>query len=582
MGKGRGLFRAMAALVLVGGLATCGDRNDSPAPSSGPVTFAGMVFGQVLEESSESSQLRLTPGKPASVRATIVGATGGMASPVVMLAASNDSTLLGTLTMVGPATLPTAVSAGNASETFNAVLPGAWVRPGLTVEITYIPTGSDQPVSIVEQPLVGHGTSLNLVLVPIQIGSSTGSIPTTPFAVRDLLAMSFPYPHENISVETRSPLAIAGLTELSSSADVSRVLAEIEATRALENPGAIYYGLVADRAMRTVVGFGRLIGVAYVNSPEYSPHTWKLSALGTDSMLALAVPDSLGLPWTWWARIMIHELGHVHGRHHAPCGGAGGADPAFPYSNGALGSQGIYASFYNDATFGSVAPPATMTDVMGYCEGVWFSDYNYYAIQRFAERYSGAGDTSAGYAGSALSVPREQSFLVLTGEIASSGVTLRPASLSSRPVGEANPAATDYDIVLRTADGRELVQPLAPYVSSELPDRVSFRVGVPAGTRISQVQIRQSGVALFHETAAADSGRVSWHRDSTGLSVEWDSAVEPYLSVLRVTRQGSRAVLRLFASGGRVHVPAEEFADAGIELLLSTRLNARTVRAIDP
>lgn len=571
----------MAALALVGALATCGDqRNDTAPPYSGAVTFAGMVFGQVLEESSESSQLRLTPGKPASVRASIVGATGGIASPLVTLTASSDSILLGTLTMTGPATLPTAVSATNAGETFNAVLPGAWVRPGLTVQISYLPSDSDRPVSYTEQPAVGHGTSLHLVLVPIQIGGATGSIPTTPFAVRDLLAMSFPYPHESISVETRSPLAIAGLTELSSGADVSRVLAEIEAARALENPGAIYYGFVADRVMRTVIGFGRLVGVAYVNSPEYAPHAWKLSALGTDSMLALAVPDSLGLPWTWWARIMVHELGHVHGRHHAPCGGAGGADPAFPYSNGALGSQGIYASFYNDATFGSVGAPASMTDVMGYCEGVWFSDYNYYAIQRFAERYSSATDASAVYAG--LSVAREQSFLVLTGEISSSGVALRPASLSARAVGDANSAATDYDIILRTADNREFVQPFAPYVSSEITDRLSFRVSVPAGTRISQVQIRKSGIALFHAATAADSGRVSWRRDSAGLWVEWDATLEPHLSVVRVTRQGNRTVLRLFARGGRVHVPAEEFAGAGIELLLSTQLNARMLRAIEP
>ena len=32
-----------------------------------------------------------------------------------------------------------------------------------------------------------------------------------------------------------------------------------------------------------------------------------------------------------------HEVGHAHGREHAPCGGAQSTDPSFPYSNGGIG-----------------------------------------------------------------------------------------------------------------------------------------------------------------------------------------------------------------------------------------------------
>jgi hypothetical protein len=36
---------------------------------------------------------------------------------------------------------------------------------------------------------------------------------------------------------------------------------------------------------------------------------------------------------------LAHELGHLHGRLHSPCG-ATGVDPAYPYPNGALGTWG--------------------------------------------------------------------------------------------------------------------------------------------------------------------------------------------------------------------------------------------------
>jgi hypothetical protein len=586
-----GLFKAVAALALITGLATCGGGGgkDTPAPSvpsaTGTTTFLGMAFGQVLEEQAGSPQLRLTPGKPASVRASIVGSAAGIASPAVTLTASNGSTALGTLTMSGPHTLPTAVSASNASETFNAVLPGAWVRPGLAVQISYVPAGSEQPFSITEQPAVGNSTSLNLVLVPIQIGDSTGNIPSAPFTVRDLLAMSFPYPHANINVDTRTALTISGLTELLTGSDVGRVLAELETARALENPDAVYYGFVADAVMKARMASGRrLIGVAHTNDPGAPIHTWQLSALGTDSMLSLGIQDSFGLPWTWWARIFIHELGHVHGRHHAPCGDAGGADPNFPHANGALGAQPIYSSFYRDATFGSIGAPTilgthtSMKDVMGYCEGVWFSDYNYYAVQRFAERYSGG----ATYAAS--SIQGERSSLVLSGEIDSRGVTLRPAFLSARTIGVANSPASEYDNLIRSVDGNESTQPIAPYVSAEIPDSLSFRVSLPAASRIAHVQVRKSGTPISPGwiSEASDNGTVSWERDSAGLWVRWDSSVAPYLSVIRVTKQGTRMVLRLFAGGGEIHVPAEEFAGAGIELQLGTKLNARMLQAIAP
>jgi hypothetical protein len=68
---------------------------------------------------------------------------------------------------------------------------------------------------------------------------------------------------------------------------------------------------------------------------------------------------------------MAHELGHALGRPHAPCGGVAGPDPNFPYSDGSLGAWGY------DMRTKTLLEPNSHSDLMGYCDEAWISDYNY-------------------------------------------------------------------------------------------------------------------------------------------------------------------------------------------------------------
>ena len=65
-----------------------------------------------------------------------------------------------------------------------------------------------------------------------------------------------------------------------------------------------------------------------------------------------------------------HELGHAHGRHHAPCGGATDTDPKYPYAGARTGSWG-----YSVVT--RQLQPPTLYDQMSYCAPAWQSDYTY-------------------------------------------------------------------------------------------------------------------------------------------------------------------------------------------------------------
>jgi hypothetical protein len=62
----------------------------------------------------------------------------------------------------------------------------------------------------------------------------------------------------------------------------------------------------------------------------------------------------------------------VHGRYHAPCGGAQGVDLKFPYTDGSTGVPGWRQS---DGTIMNGA-----SDIMGYCQPYWISDYTYKAL----------------------------------------------------------------------------------------------------------------------------------------------------------------------------------------------------------
>ncbi|MDE2764265.1 MAG: M66 family metalloprotease [Gemmatimonadota bacterium] len=93
---------------------------------------------------------------------------------------------------------------------------------------------------------------------------------------------------------------------------------------------------------------------------------------------------------------LAHEVGHNLDLRHAPCGGAGGVDPDFPYPTGMIGMWGY------DSREGHVLSPRRTPDVMGYCyrgeRTSWLSDYYFEKVIEAREEKEG-GEKRMGGAG---------------------------------------------------------------------------------------------------------------------------------------------------------------------------------------
>ena len=130
----------------------------------------------------------------------------------------------------------------------------------------------------------------------------------------------------------------------------STILGEIDMLRSAEGSSRYYYG-VAKVAYSSGVA-----GVAYVSTAQLAAH----AALGWDYLPSGSL-------------VAAHELAHNWARNHAPCGGPAGVDPSYPHSDGSTGGYGL------DVSAGTLKPPSS-SDIMGYCDPKWISDYTYSGV----------------------------------------------------------------------------------------------------------------------------------------------------------------------------------------------------------
>lgn len=545
-----------------------------PSVSGGAVLASGgclvrvesIEFAQVMSQPATDARQRLVPQRETWVRAYVVSSRSGVSAPPVRLTAYNGSTVLGTVTLSGPAVLPQ-LATGSAPDaalrndgalTFNARIDDAWASSGLRVEVSADPVATlGAPVVASSVPNVGAATRIDVVLVPLVSGINEPVIPDSAAVqqVLDELTRRMPVARGNIQVSVRTPYRLNSVTDgVDTSGEWTAAVQELETLRRTEAPTRQYYGLVKPMASSGVGGIG------YLNT---NPLSASLSSMGWDSTRST------------WLLTMTHEFGHNYSRFHAPCGSVGNADTNYPYSGGLLGATPLF-----DVLADAVVSPASLTDVMGYCSGRWFSDYNLREIQRFLESRATAplieklkfpGDTADA-----------SEVLHVSGSIGLDGVQLLPVLRArGRAVVQSQ---GDYLLRLRSASGGTFDVPFdAVLVDHAMPPQKHFHVTVPNPGPLIAMEIVRGGSVIASRIASKPAAEVLRRAASktesevqeTGgvLTLTWDASHYPQAMVTHVVNGQSR-VLALRAQGGRYSIDSQRLGSGGqIEVGLSDGLN---------
>lgn len=467
---------------------------------------------------SRTHPVPLIADDPALLRAFVAAAgAGGATMPAVRARFYHGGEEVHRVDIpVGTAEIPVAVDESSLDLSSNEEVPGWVIQPGLEMVVEIDPEGALDPGLGVPKRLPAEGRAgvevlamppLDLTVVPMlwSVVPDSSILDITEGLSRDhefIAPIGSLLPVGELTVTVHDPV----VTESRSTLDL---LVETQVIRQLEGGTGYYLGTMAEPSVST--------GVGYIGFP-----------------VSFGAPQ----PYTW-----VHELGHNMSLPHAPCGGAGGTDPAFPHAGGGSGAWGY------DFERRELVDPS-IPDLMGYCEPNWISDYFFTRATQFRRYYERAS------AGAAAVGTRT---LLLWGGIEPDGSPfLEPSFVVDAPV--ARPASGgDFELGGTAGDGRVLFS-----MSFEMPEvahgdggsRFAFAVPVEP----------EWGDALARVTLSGPGGTAT-------LDAETDAP----MAIVRDRSTGRvRGILRGPLTGGLANASASRLlSDPDVEVLLSRGLPDR-------
>ena len=331
----------------------------------------------------------------------------------------------------------------------NAEIPGSAIQPGLEMVIEIDPDNTlDSDLGVTKRiPATGRTAvrveampALDLTVVPfLWAGGSDDSIIDAAAGMA-----ADPQGHEMLW-DTRTLLPVHELDVkahdpiLTSTTNVFTLVGEVRLAWTVEGRRGRYMGIMPEYVI------GGESGIA-------------------SGPVAFAVANSF---------VIGHELGHVLSLRHAPCGGAGGPDPAFPQGDGSIGTWG-----YDFRDGGALVPPQAR-DIMSYCGPPrWMSDYGFTKALNYRLR------TDIGAAAVAQASPEAPTrTLILWGGVDAEGEPfLEPAFVLDAPPAVPR-SPVPYELVGRAGAGGELFS-----LSLDMPETAdgdggsSFVIALPART----------------------------------------------------------------------------------------------------
>jgi len=296
------------------GAATRFRINPSQVVLSAPVIYLNQA-AQNMEGS-----VPLIPGRTALIRVFVVGDQTSYYGPGARVILLQEETEVFNR-VLAPTTekTPNEVIESEMDGSLNAIIPGSLIRPGVRMVVELDPEGLVPlaPGSQTRYPATGS-TELNVVEPQLfrQIIVPTISTLSPNESVYDWTDGLNPESRQVRLARTLMPVGAMEL-EVRETYRTGANLSTREGWSAWINETLVLYSQEGKR--------GYYYGVVTVSSPAYG-------GLGY-----VGLPVSVGLAYD---DIYAHELGHNMNLWHAPCGGAGGPDPNYPYPSGNIGIWG--------------------------------------------------------------------------------------------------------------------------------------------------------------------------------------------------------------------------------------------------
>ena len=326
-------------------------------------------------------------GRAGIVRVYVTPSSGWSAREVtgkLELVSSSGSTVITS----APTTISSASSDAALTSTINFELPTDAIKAD-TKYVVSLGTAPGQPGSggtdKARYPSSGTAESLDarstgdvmkVTIVPVTIAGRSADVGPAQIELYRQAAYAI-YPTRKVEISVRAPYAWSGSID-GSGAGFDELLNQMVSLRAKDAvaKNVYYYGAFANAgSFDEYCSGGCVTGLCGLTDDP------------TDETVRACV--GVGFTGAYSASTMAHEVGHAHGRYHAPCGGAAGTDPKYPYSGAKIGSWGY------DLNTKSLVDPKKYVDLMSYCEPTFVSDFNY---QGLVERMAAVAGSPSIYA----------------------------------------------------------------------------------------------------------------------------------------------------------------------------------------
>ncbi|HCZ33995.1 MAG TPA: hypothetical protein DHV93_11405 [Holophagaceae bacterium] len=506
----------------------------------------------------------IVAGKDGLIRVFVLANQTNTAAPSVrVMLLNNGQPVAGypkILAAPGSST-PLAVDESLLSNSWNLAVPG--------VDLT-TPSGTgysiladvDSAGAVAEADETNNSASMTLAsttvpvfrttIFPVALASGTGNITEQNKAAWTALLAQM-YPVSVLDVQVGATFT-SSATLLSDGTGWDTLLNELAAKHYADNvTNRYYYGALHLSYTSGVVGLG------YVPYPD-SSFKYR-TAIGWDYS-------------TKYASTFAHETGHNMGRHHSPCGGVEGADPAYPYAGGVIGAWGY------DTTTGLLKSPTTYKDIMGYCSPLWVSDYVYKGILDFRNATNSFLKGSPEDAPMAMGSATSQECLIVRGLVYEDGrVEFLP---SFRTTARPSSATTGGEYTLEGLDPKGGTLFHTALDLAELgcwpKGRVKhFVMALPMDPAkldlLEELRVVKDGkiVAGLSTTPAVAATPEVQRLSADKVQLTWDATLQPAVMV----RDGDTGEVVAILSGGR-----QAFSSRAqrFDLALSQGAGGRTVR----